>query len=124
MLRHPAGALQQYFGQPNDPTRSQLKDITWVVLDNRPVSSAIVAMSYLFVATFATTWGPTSWTYPAELFPSKIRAKAVSLSTSSNWFWNMVLAFAVPPLLWNISYKMVREPAPFPFPLLQNPLSQ
>jgi hypothetical protein len=30
----------------------------------------------------------------------------VSLSTAANWFWNMVLAFAVPPLLWNISYKM------------------
>ena len=88
------------------------------------VSSAIVACSYLFVATFATTWGPVSWTYPAEIFPSKIRAKAVSLATSSNWFWNMILAFAVPPLrklpklqhsdvlitfrglVWNINYRM------------------
>ncbi|KAK3942623.1 general substrate transporter [Diplogelasinospora grovesii] len=103
-----SGALQQYYGQPNtDQTRNaDNSDITWIVLNNRPVSSAIVACSYLFVATFATTWGPVSWTYPAEIFPSKIRAKAVSLSTASNWFWNMVLAFAVPPLLWNISYKM------------------
>lgn len=77
-----------------------------MVINNKPVSSAIVACSYLFVATFATTWGPVSWTYPSEIFPSKVRAKAVSLATASNWFWNMVLAFAVPPLLWNISYKM------------------
>ncbi|KAK0671869.1 general substrate transporter [Cercophora samala] len=103
-----SGALQQYYGQPNtDETRTPDNgDITWIVINNRPVSSAIVSCSYLFVATFATTWGPVSWTYPAEIFPSKIRAKAVSLSTSANWFWNMVLAFAVPPLLWNISYKM------------------
>ncbi|KAK3316596.1 general substrate transporter [Apodospora peruviana] len=103
-----SGALQQYYGQPNtDETRTpDTSDITWIVLNNRPVSSAIVACSYLFVATFATTWGPVSWTYPSEIFPSKIRAKAVSLATASNWFWNMVLAFAVPPLLWNISYKM------------------
>ncbi len=102
------GALQQYYGQPNtDETRTtENSDITWIVLNNRPVSSAIVSCSYLFVATFATTWGPVSWTYPAEIYPSKIRAKAVSLSTASNWFWNMVLAFGVPPLLWNISYKM------------------
>ncbi len=102
------GALQQYYGQPNtDETRTNdNRDITWIVLDNRPVSSAIVSCSYLFVATFATTWGPTSWTYPAEIYPSRIRAKAVSLATASNWFWNMVLAFGVPPLLWNISYKM------------------
>ncbi|KAK4145651.1 MFS sugar transporter-like protein [Dichotomopilus funicola] len=103
-----SGALQQYYGQPNtDETRnSENGDITWIVLNNRPVSSAIVSCSYLFVATFATTWGPVSWTYPAEIFPSKVRAKAVSLSTAANWFWNMVLAFGVPPLLWNISYKM------------------
>ena len=103
-----SGALQQYYGQPNtEETRTpQNSDISWIVRDNRPVSSAIVSCSYLFVATFATTWGPVSWTYPAEIFPSKIRAKAVSLSTAANWFWNMVLAFAVPPLLWNISYKM------------------
>lgn len=103
-----SGALQQYYGQPNtaETRNTENQDITWLVLNNRPVSTAIVSCSYLFVATFATTWGPTSWTYPAEIFPSKIRAKAVSLATSSNWFWNMVLAFAVPPLLWNISYKM------------------
>jgi sugar porter (SP) family MFS transporter len=104
-----SGALQQYYGEPNNSSKTwtpQNSDITWIVHDNRPVSSAIVSCSYLFVATFATTWGPVSWTYPAEIFPSKIRAKAVSLSTATNWFWNMVLAFGVPPLLWNISYKM------------------
>ncbi|KAG7286416.1 MFS sugar transporter [Staphylotrichum longicolle] len=103
-----SGALQQYYGQPNtaETRTAENSDITWIVHDNRPVSSAIVSCSYLFVATFATTWGPVSWTYPAEIFPSKVRAKAVSLSTASNWFWNMVLAFGVPPLLWNISYKM------------------
>ncbi|KAK4133751.1 general substrate transporter [Trichocladium antarcticum] len=103
-----SGALQQYYGQPNtaETWTPENSDITWIVRDNRPVSSAVVSCSYLFVATFATTWGPVSWTYPAEIFPSKIRAKAVSLSTAANWFWNMVLAFGVPPLLWNISYKM------------------
>lgn len=99
------GALQQYYGQPTaDPTAA----VTWIVSGNRPVSSAIVSCSYLFVATYATTYGPVSWTYPAEIFPSKIRAKAVSLTTGVNWFWNCVLAFAVPPLLTNINYRMVR----------------
>ncbi|KAI1743137.1 general substrate transporter [Xylaria scruposa] len=99
-----SGSLQGAYGQPNDGTGS--KDITWIVKDMPSVSKGIVATSYLFVATFATTWGPTSWTYPAEIFPSKVRAKAVSLSTAANWFWNMILAFAVPPLLWSINWKM------------------
>ncbi|KAM4062738.1 major facilitator superfamily protein [Hirsutella rhossiliensis] len=95
-----SGAVQQYYGRPNTPeTRTgQNKDTTWIVAHNRQASCAIVACSYLFVATFATTWGPTSWTYPAEIFPSRIRAKAVSISTATNWLFNMVLAFVVPPL--------------------------
>ncbi|KAI1338407.1 general substrate transporter [Xylariaceae sp. FL0016] len=99
-----SGALQASYGQPNDG--SGPSDVTWIVKDNKPVSSAVVACSYLFVAAYATTWGPTSWTYPAEIFPSKVRAKAVSLATASNWFWNTILAFAVPPLLWNINWKV------------------
>lgn len=103
-----SGALQQAYGQPNtDETRSsENEDVTWIVYENEPVSIGIVACSYLFVATFATTWGPVSWTYPAEIFPSKVRAKAVSLATSTNWLCNTVLAFAVPPLLWHINYNM------------------
>lgn len=98
--RWPSGAVQHYHGRPNTPeTRTdQNEDATWIVADNRPASCAIIACSYLFVATFAATWGPTSWTYPAEVFPSRIRAKAVSISTATNWLFNMALAFAVPPL--------------------------
>lgn len=75
------------------------------MLGNKPASSTIVACSYLFVASFATTWGPASWCYPVEIFPSKVRAKAVSLATASNWFWNSILAFAVPTIPWHINYK-------------------
>ncbi|CCD46006.1 similar to MFS sugar transporter [Botrytis cinerea T4] len=104
-----AGGLQAGYGEPNNTSKTQTeqnKNLTWVVHDKKGVSSAIVAMTYLFVCAFATTWGPSSWTYPAEIFPNKIRAKAVSLATSANWFWNCVLAFAVPPLLKNINWKM------------------
>jgi sugar porter (SP) family MFS transporter len=102
-----SGALQGAYGVPNPRTDPKLDDITWVLPKNHAtVSRTVVAMSYLFVATFATTWGPSSWTYPSEIFPSKIRAKAVSLATASNWAWNCALAFAVPPLLWSINWKM------------------
>ena len=102
------GALQAKYGVPNvGPLKnSSNSDITWIIHkgNSSAVSKGIVAMTYLFVCTFATTWGPTSWTYPSEIYPTKIRAKAVSLSTASNWFWNCVLAFAVPPLLTNSAY--------------------
>ncbi|KAF9311293.1 MFS sugar transporter [Podila horticola] len=68
-------------------------------------SPTIVACSYLFVCSFAISWGPVSWTYPAEIYPLRIRAKAVSLSTGSNWAFNFILAYAVPPALEHIQYR-------------------
>jgi MFS family permease len=57
-----SGALQGAYGEPNPRTNPQLNDITWVIsASHKDVSKAVVSMSYLFVATFATTWGPTSW---------------------------------------------------------------
>src|SRR3954463_9609927 len=47
------GALQASYGQP---LHSPDSDATWVINNNKPVSRAIVAMTYLFVCTFATTW--------------------------------------------------------------------
>jgi len=82
------------------------QDISWEVVDNKAVSWSIVVLTYIFVGSFAMTWGPSSWTYPAEIYPSTIRAKAVSLATASNWAWNCALAFAVPPLIWLINWKM------------------
>lgn len=32
----------------------------------------------------------------SELYPLKLRGKAMSLATASNWFWNWVIAFIVP----------------------------
>lgn len=95
-----SGALLQYYGRPNTAeTRTDgNREATWIIADSRPALCGVVACSYLFVATFAATWGPTSWTYPAEIFPSRIRAKAVSLNTATNWLFNTALAFAVPPL--------------------------
>src|ERR1700731_2896452 len=44
-----------------------------------PPSKALIACTYLFVASFAPTWGPVSWIYPPELYPLRVRGKAVAL---------------------------------------------
>ncbi|PLB36840.1 sugar porter family MFS transporter [Aspergillus candidus] len=100
------GGLQAGFGAPNPGTDPKLDAISWTVAAHPSVGKAIIALSYLFVCSFSTTVGPTSWTYPAEIYPSKVRAKAVSLATASNWTWNCLLALFVPALLWSINWKM------------------
>lgn len=98
------GILQAVFGSPDhDPESS---GVTWSIKGNSQASAAVIACTYLMVAAFAFSWGPISWTYPAEILPSKIRARGVGITTAANWCWNCALAFAVPGLLWTINWKM------------------
>jgi len=68
-------------------------------------SKALIACSYLFVASYAPTWGPASWIYPPELFPLRLRGKANALCTAANWIMNFALGYFVPPSFENINWK-------------------
>lgn len=95
------GGLQSMYGDWADVDGSRV----WLIDGHDSITKGVIVCSYLFVCSFAITMGPVSWTYPAEIFPMRVRAKAVSLSTAANWVMNCVLAYAVPPALSSISYK-------------------
>ncbi|KAG0207179.1 hypothetical protein BGX28_001517 [Mortierella sp. GBA30] len=97
------GGLMGKYGAPSKLESNATT--TWAIQGNDAASHAVIACSYLFVCSFAISWGPVSWTYPAEIYPLRIRSKAVSLSTASNWAFNFILAYAVPPALENIQYR-------------------
>ncbi|CDS06946.1 hypothetical protein LRAMOSA09469 [Lichtheimia ramosa] len=63
-----------------------------------------VAFTYFFIANFAYSWGPVGWVIPAEIFPLRARAKAMSVTTSSNWMNNFIIAQITPPMLDNIGF--------------------
>ncbi|KAK4107076.1 general substrate transporter [Canariomyces notabilis] len=69
-------------------------------------AKVVIASTYLFVASFAPTWGPVSWTYPPEVYPLRLRGKAVALCTSANWAFNFALAYFVPPGFATIKWKI------------------
>lgn len=69
-------------------------------------ASGLIACTYLFVASYAPTWGPVSWVYPPELYPLRVRGKAVALATSANWAFNTVLGAFVPPAFAQIRYQV------------------
>lgn len=95
------GILQQYNGKP---TLAQSRNQpSWMMDGNQHVTSAMMSFSCIFVAAFAMTWGPISWIYPAELFPTEIRPRAVALCTAARWCCNVAVALAVPHLCeWKI----------------------
>ncbi|KAF2122876.1 MFS monosaccharide transporter-like protein [Lophiotrema nucula] len=74
--------------------------------ENTPHASvAMICFACFFIFGFATTWGPMIWTICGELYPSRYRAKAMALSTASNWFWNFLLAFFTPFITSAIDFR-------------------
>ncbi|KLO17936.1 general substrate transporter [Schizopora paradoxa] len=59
----------------------------------------LVAFVCIYIAFFASTWGPIAWVVVGEIFPLNVRAKAMSLSSASNWLWNWAISFATPYLV-------------------------
>lgn len=75
------------------------------MLVSGPAGKALIACTYLFVASFAPTWGPASWIYPPELFPLRLRGLGVSLATSGNWAFNTALGLFTPVAFEKIMWK-------------------
>ncbi|KAF5687263.1 RCO3 glucose transporter [Fusarium circinatum] len=48
---------------------------------------------------FAASWGPVVWVVTSEIYPLKVRAKAMSVSTASNWLLNFGIGYSVPFLV-------------------------
>ncbi|EJT47553.1 hypothetical protein A1Q1_03574 [Trichosporon asahii var. asahii CBS 2479] len=64
--------------------------------EDKPIASAQIAFICIYIAFFATTWGPGAWVVIGEIFPIPIRARGVALSTASNWLWNCIIAVITP----------------------------
>lgn len=66
--------------------------------------TAMVVFACLFITGFAMTWGPMVWAIVAELYPSRYRARAMSMATASNWLWNFLLGFFTPFITQDIDF--------------------
>lgn len=58
----------------------------FIDLSRAPTNSSPVACS----------WGPVAWVVTGEIFPLKVRAKSLSMTTASNWLLNWAIAYATP----------------------------
>ena len=54
----------------------------------------LIAFVCIYIGFFASTWGPIAWVVTGEIFPLNVRAKAMSMSTASNWLWNFGIGYA------------------------------
>lgn len=58
-----------------------------------------------FTLSYGVSWGPIAWTIPSEIFPTRLRARGVALSTASNWVTRRVISLTIDQqLLHRIDY--------------------
>lgn len=65
-------------------------------VDNQSAQKALVAFVCIYIFFFACSWGPVAWVVTGEIFPLKVRAKSLSMTTASNWLLNFAIGYATP----------------------------
>jgi len=50
----------------------------------------------LYVASFALSWGPVTWVLLSEIFPNKIRGKAMAIAVAAQWIANYLVSLTFP----------------------------
>lgn len=56
---------------------------------------ALICMM-LYVASFAMSWGPVAWVLLAEIFPNKIRGRALAVAVAAQWISNYLVSLTFP----------------------------
>ncbi len=58
---------------------------------------ALVAAN-VFVISFGASWGPVVWVLLGEIFPTRIRARALGVAAAAQWIANFLVTVSFPPL--------------------------
>lgn len=74
--------------------------VSFAVLETTPEGATSVTVGgivtvvalVVFIASFAFSLGPVTWTIIAEIYPNRIRGRAMAVATAVNWFAAFVVA--------------------------------
>ncbi|KAI4863132.1 hexose transporter [Hypoxylon rubiginosum] len=70
-----------------------------IIVYNVAAQKAGIAFVCFYIFFFASTWGPLAWVVTGEIFPLKMRAKSLSMTTATNWLLNWAIAYMTPYLV-------------------------
>ena len=56
---------------------------------------ALISM-LVYVAGFAMSWGPVTWVLLSEIFPNKIRGRAMAVAVAAQWIANYLVSWTFP----------------------------
>ena len=67
--------------------------------DSFTANIILIIFTCIYIFFFASSWGPVAWVVTSEIYPLKVRAKSMSISTATNWIWNFAIAYGTPYLI-------------------------
>lgn len=53
----------------------------------------------IYTASFMMSWGPVTWVLISEIFPNKIRGRAVAIAVVAQWASNYLISSTYPPMM-------------------------
>jgi hypothetical protein len=59
---------------------------------------------YIFAVGYEFSWGPVVWVVCSEIYPTRIRAMSLSITTAFNWAMNACIAKVTPIMITHITY--------------------
>lgn len=66
--------------------------------DSKQAGNVLITFTCIFVAAFASSWGPVAWVVCGETFPIRLSSICVTLGTAANWLFNLIIQFAAPQI--------------------------
>ncbi|HEU5071493.1 MAG TPA: sugar porter family MFS transporter [Verrucomicrobiae bacterium] len=73
-----------------------------IIYASNPHSPALLGFVILYIAAFAMAMGPLPWIVCSEIFPAKLRGRAMSVATFCIWTGCLLVAQTFPALLGTI----------------------
>lgn len=77
----------------------------FLIFDANASTIAFLIVMYVSVAVYSCTWGALGWIYPTELYSQAVRAKALGISTASNWLFTYAVLQLTPLMLQHIYWR-------------------
>ena len=75
----------------------------------------ILLFMLAYIASFALSVGPVTWVILSEIFPTKIRGRAMAIATVCLWIANFVISQTFPMMMDENSWLAARFHHAFPF---------
>lgn len=73
------------------PLGSDRQDVS-----SKGAGNCMIVFACFYIFCFATTWAPMAYVIIAESYPLRIKSKAMSLASASNWIWGFLIGFFTP----------------------------